>query len=117
MSEPIDVPTPPPVARPKPLPNPYKGVFYDNDFSHLESPGAQRYLGDALKRRSLGCCITINNHRSKKKRRIRRVQLARRIMDLLRCGWMGEQPRGAAADFDLFERNPVLPQRVKNIAW
>lgn len=46
-----------PKAAPKPAPppNPYKGVFYDNDFSYLDKPNNPYfYLGDSLKRRHLG---------------------------------------------------------------
>lgn len=36
---------------PKPPANPYKGVFYDNDFSYLDKPGNEYfYFGDSLKR-------------------------------------------------------------------
>jgi hypothetical protein len=38
----------------KPPPNPYKGVFYDNDFSYLDDPtNDYYYLGDFMKRRRL----------------------------------------------------------------
>jgi hypothetical protein len=44
-----------------PAPSPYKGVFYDNDFSYLEDPGNEHfYLGDALKRRSVGDFMTVD---------------------------------------------------------
>lgn len=47
-------------ARPKPPPKPpqpYKGVFYDNDFSYLLKPDNHfYYCGDSLKRRCLGDC-------------------------------------------------------------
>ena len=39
----------------------HKGVFYDNDFSYLEGPdGVDTYLGDALKRRSVGPLVTVD---------------------------------------------------------
>jgi hypothetical protein len=42
----------PPVK--KPPANPYKGVFYDNDFSYLDDPANEyHYLGDFMKRRRL----------------------------------------------------------------
>jgi len=58
-------PTPPPCPpcppAPKPAPNPYKGVFYDNDFTYLEgSDGCPEYLSDVLKRRSVGNCLTVD---------------------------------------------------------
>jgi len=38
----------------RPPPNPYKGVFYDNDFSYLDDPANEYcYLGDFMKRRRL----------------------------------------------------------------
>jgi hypothetical protein len=38
-------------------PSPYKGVFYDNDFSYLTaSDVADGYLGDGLKRNAIGDC-------------------------------------------------------------
>ncbi len=41
--------------------NPYKGVFYDNDFSYLEDPyNDDSRLGDSLKRRSVGDCVTVD---------------------------------------------------------
>lgn len=44
-----------------PAPKPYKGVFYDNDFSYLQRPdAADAYLGDALKRRSVGTRTVID---------------------------------------------------------
>lgn len=45
----------PPPERRKPPPNPYKGVFYDNDFRYLENPENQyHYFGDCAKRIRLG---------------------------------------------------------------
>ena len=43
-----------PAPKPAPKPKPYKGVFYDNDFSYLDTPGAERteYF-ELLKRRHL----------------------------------------------------------------
>jgi len=39
----------------KPATDPYKGVFYDNDFSYLEDPSNSEYhFGDFWKRRNLG---------------------------------------------------------------
>src|SRR3990170_2456811 len=41
-------------SAPKPPANPYKGVFYDNDFSYLDDPANEYcYLGDFMKRRGL----------------------------------------------------------------
>jgi hypothetical protein len=50
---------PPPAPKPKPpaAPSPYKGVFYDNDFSYLVAADNEFcYCGDALKRNGLGEC-------------------------------------------------------------
>ena len=49
------------VCCPKPEPKPYKGVFYDNDFSYLDgpSPGPWR-LGNNLKQRRLGPSVTLD---------------------------------------------------------
>ena len=60
-SQPQSETTPPDAASvgttqppPKPPPNPYKGVFYDNDFSYLDNPANEYYyLGDFMKRRRL----------------------------------------------------------------
>lgn len=38
--EPVVVQYAPPAKPKKPAPSPYKGVFYDNDFSYLDKPGA-----------------------------------------------------------------------------
>lgn len=52
---------PPSPPRPKPAPAPYKGLFYDNDFSYLEAPGnGPAYLGDSLKRLWFGPCIMLD---------------------------------------------------------
>lgn len=43
-----------PKPAPKPPANPYKGVFYDNDFRYLEKPDNQyHYFGDIAKRRQV----------------------------------------------------------------
>ncbi|MEJ5341633.1 MAG: alginate export family protein [Thermogutta sp.] len=53
-TNPTSEPRPTSVVAPKP-PNPYKGVFYENDFSYLDKPNNPYfYLGDALKRNRLG---------------------------------------------------------------
>ena len=45
----------------KPPPNPYKGVFYDNDFSYLDDPANEYcYLGDFMKRRRLWDSIILD---------------------------------------------------------
>lgn len=50
-----DLAGPKAAPKPAPPPNPYKGVFYDNDFSYLDKPNNPYfYLGDSLKRRHLG---------------------------------------------------------------
>jgi hypothetical protein len=60
---PAEVDAPPAAApaasKPKPAvaPSPYKGVYYDNDFSYLTSPGNEYFFcGDAVKRNALGEC-------------------------------------------------------------
>jgi len=46
---------------PKTTPKPYKGVYYNNDFSYLSAPGAcPTRLGDRLKQMKLGACKQIN---------------------------------------------------------
>jgi hypothetical protein len=53
----------PPAAAKKPAapPAPYKGVFYDNDFSYLTKPDNKYcYLGDCLKRNACGDCWLID---------------------------------------------------------
>jgi hypothetical protein len=49
-----------PLPARKPVPNPYKGLFYDNDFKYLENPHNTEpdRLGDRLKRNPLGPWIT-----------------------------------------------------------
>src|SRR5687768_10314226 len=43
--------------KPAPPPAPYKGVFYDNDFSYLTKPDNKYcYFGDCLKRNECGDC-------------------------------------------------------------
>jgi hypothetical protein len=50
-------PTPPAAKKPAAPPAPYKGVFYDNDFSYLTKPDNKYcYLGDCLKRHACGDC-------------------------------------------------------------
>lgn len=55
-------PTQPPATAPKPKgppkpPQPYKNLFYENDFSYLTKPGNEFwYCGDALKRIRCGEC-------------------------------------------------------------
>ncbi len=41
--------------------NPHKTLYYNNDFSYLEDPGSDdSRLGDRLKRRSVGDCVTVD---------------------------------------------------------
>lgn len=50
-----DVASPKPPAKPLSPPNPYKGVFYENDFSYLDKPGNPYFFfGDLWKRRRIG---------------------------------------------------------------
>ena len=61
--------TPAPVAKSctkckkksKPVPNPYKGEFYDNNFNYLENPcNTQHNIGDFMKRRHLGRSVVFD---------------------------------------------------------
>lgn len=59
-SQPNTAPKPPgkpKKAKKKKKPAPYKGVFYNNDFSYLDDPKNKepRYFGDELKRMKFGC--------------------------------------------------------------
>ena len=47
--------------KPKPLPNPYKTLFYDNNFNYLENPcNTQHDIGDFMKRRHLGRSVVFD---------------------------------------------------------
>jgi hypothetical protein len=51
----------PKCPKPKPPPQPYKGVFYDNDFSYLDDPDNEYYyLTDFAKRRHIGDLLTFD---------------------------------------------------------
>lgn len=59
-AEAVTVEVPPPAAKP-PIPKPYKGVFYDNDFRYLDNPDNPYHdLGDALKRMELSDCLRLD---------------------------------------------------------
>jgi len=80
-------PQPRPRYKPKPAPKPYKGVFYNNDFSYLEDPcNDQCYLGDVLKRNRIGC---------------------RTVLDI------GGEYRMRHMSEDLFNRNDYLLHRTR----
>ncbi len=115
--------SPPPARRPKPAAKPYKGVFYDNDFSYLDAGNRRRYLSDSAKRRWFGPCIVLDAGGEYRIRHENQHILARTndvllhrtrlYADLHVGGWLRAYAEGidAVSDFDDVPPRPIDENR------